>query len=727
MKNFLKFHLFPWILYLIGALIFTWPVALNLGQKVISTRSGDVWQHLWNQWWMPYSLLELHTHPFHTPLIFYPDGVNLYFHALHPLTGYLGMPLQGLFGLAASFVLVQFLQLTFAAYGCYLVARYLTGYYAPALVAGIIYAFCPLQAELLNLGQLELTSIEWLPFFVLFFLRTMREDKQLWLNRVLSALFLLALSFTTWYYTLYALIFSGLYLLWAAIGTWREWRKIWPNLLKRYAGFFLIWLLLAGPLLFLTIRDQARGGTQASQSLFTVIYNSADLSGFFRPGASAIWGIFGSQGSPEVRGQFLGFAVLILAGLGLVVCWKETRLWLYIGLIFFLLALGPVFHFTFDPDWSQANGKAEEGIPLLGQLLYAIPLGNIIRVPLRYTLVVMLALAVCSAYGIGWLSQRKWGKSNFRMQQAAPLQETEDIRRGSFRTAQFSLIVPLIAGLVVFLEFLPVPRTLADTTIPQFYYQIQDEGRLNDFALLELPDAASPKAMYYQTVHHHPINLGYISRKPASYLYLENIGVGRTLFNLQELPRRDIVDWPNMPNVPVALAAAGFRYLVIHPRYYSPPDWKFMSDRLLEIFGKTAPYYQDSELVVYRIPSLTNATPDAAKIIPILGDGWSGRIINDGNVTRSIAKDALLALTNPYNQNLATSLTVRVQSIQQPRNLRVMLGNRELLSQKILPDQSEINLKLDLPPGQTRLNFVAEGADGKNPSLVFGVFTINGQ
>ena len=110
-----------------------------------------------------------------------------------------------------------------------------------------------------------------------------------------------------------------------------------------------------------------------------------------------------------------------------------------------------------------------------------------------------------------------------------------------------------------------------------------------------------------------------------------------------------------------------------------------------------------------------------------MGDGWAGRFIKDGIVTRSIAKEALLTLTSPYGQNLAATLTIRVQSIEQPRTLRVMLGSRELLSQKIPPEQTEISLKLALPPGQTTLTFVVEGADGKTPALVFGLFSLTSQ
>src|SRR5829696_6009445 len=76
------------VFFLAVAVLFSWPLVLRLGDQVILAGSGDVWQHLWNNWWMRFSLLDLHTHPYYTPMLFHPTGANLFFHALDPLDGY---------------------------------------------------------------------------------------------------------------------------------------------------------------------------------------------------------------------------------------------------------------------------------------------------------------------------------------------------------------------------------------------------------------------------------------------------------------------------------------------------------------------------------------------------------------------------------------------------------------------------------------------------------------
>ena len=53
-----------------------------------------------------------------------------------------------------------------AGYATYLLVRHLTGMRAAAFVAGLIFAFCPYHFAHL-LGQLNLVSLQWIPFYVL--------------------------------------------------------------------------------------------------------------------------------------------------------------------------------------------------------------------------------------------------------------------------------------------------------------------------------------------------------------------------------------------------------------------------------------------------------------------------------------------------------------------------------------------------------------------------------
>ncbi len=682
----------PLAFYLVVAIVFSWPLALHLGDRVVLSESGDVWQHLWNNWWMRFSLLDLHTHPYTTPMLLHPVGANLFFHALDPMDGYISTPLQLLFGLVASFNLVILFQLTVAGWGVYLLARYLTGNPAASVVAGLIYACSPLESRLLNLGQLELTSIEWLPLYILCFLKTLNREARPWLWRVLSVVFLLVLSLDTWYYLLYAVIFSGLFTLYKLWQERKEWRQTWPRTLALAVGVMAVYGVLVLPILLPTLREAGSSG--ATQPRFTVIYNSATLKGLFTTGPSALWGIFGSSDNPEYRGNFLGFFALGLALLGLVVGFKKNWFWGGVALIFLVLALGLVLHVSFDPNWTPVN--IENGLPLPGGFMFKLPFGNIARVPLRYTLVTTLCLAVLAAYGLGWLV-------NF----ARTRMKNSRIRRGQ------DWILPALAGLLVFLEFFPGPRPTAATSVPAFYSQIAKEDPRNDFAVLETPDSSGAsiisKAMYFQTVSQHPMVGGYLSREP-DYPFATYPGI-RDLLQLDFCPNprqclygRDILDRASLKNAQSVLEYYKIRYVIVHPGLLKTPDSRFNANEVLQtVFGKdTRPVYQDQEIQVWKTPAFieNGSQADPSKVLAQLGDGWGNREDTANGPVRSVAASARLELFNPYQQPMSVKLRFsNTQAVKSPANLTPTLNGQTLPAQQVNTGLQPVELSLTLRPG----------------------------
>src|SRR5687768_1234026 len=75
-----RVHLLVLAGYTLLSLVLTYPLVTTLGTEVIG--GGDVWQHIWNLWWVKEALVEGPTNPYFTDLLYYPDGVGLYFHTL---------------------------------------------------------------------------------------------------------------------------------------------------------------------------------------------------------------------------------------------------------------------------------------------------------------------------------------------------------------------------------------------------------------------------------------------------------------------------------------------------------------------------------------------------------------------------------------------------------------------------------------------------------------------
>ncbi len=690
----------PFLFFLLIAVLFSWPLALHISSKVVATGSGDIWQHLWNIWWVRFSLLDMHSLPYTTPVVFYPDGANLFFHALDPLDGYLSVPLQMVFGLVSAFNLVILFQLMMAGWGTYLLASYLTGNKAAGLVAGLIYECSPLESRLLNLGQLELTSIEWLPLFMLCFIKTLNRTGRSWLWRSLSVGCLLILSLVSWYYLLYALLFSGLYGLYQLWKERRAWRIQWPKTVALLTGIMVVYGLLVSPLLIPTLQAAGSGGTR--QPIFTLIYNSATLNGFFTPGPSALWSIFGSKETSEFRGNFLGFVTLGLAGWGLITGARQNWFWALIASIFGILALGPVLHFRFNPDWTPQT--VETGPNLPGRLLYNLPFGNIARVPLRFGLVTILTLAVLAAYGLNHLTLKL--KVRFR------------------RPGLTYWSVPALAVFLIFLEFFPGPRTLVDTMVPSFYQQLAHEGPWNEFAILETPDRGNAsiisKAMYYQTVQGHPMVGGYLSRKP-DYPFKDAPGI-RELLNLDwGLYNSDILDRGSLRNALGVLEFYKIRYVVVHPELLTDQDSRYNATDLLQtVFGPGAtPFYQGEGLQVWKTPSFINkgGLPEVEKLLAQLGEGWGKRIDTDSGPQRLIASQGRLALFNPFDTPMEVKVRVKVRRENLRTSLSTVLNGQVIYQQNLNPSSENLKLTFTLQSGLNELVFKTSG------DVYFGSFS----
>ncbi len=669
----------PLVLYGLVAIAFTWPLVLHLGDRVIQKgNSGDVWQHLWNIWWLRFSLLDLHALPYYTPMLYYPSGANLFFHALDPMDGYLFTPVQLITGVVAAFNLNILFQITVAGWGAYLLARYLTGNRAAALVAGLIYACSPLESALVNLGQLELTSIEWLPLFILCLIKALNREKRPWLWRVLSVGLLIVLSLDSWYYVLYALIFSGLYGLYRLSQERGEWKRISLTL----AGILTAYFVIISPLLFVTLREASSKGT--TQGLSTVIYNSATLKGFFTTGPSLLWGLFGSKANTEFRGNFLGYVALILAGMGLITNFKKGWFWLATGLIYAGLALGPVLHLSFDPDWTSLT--ADNGLSMPDRLLYNLPFGNIARVPLRFTLITMLAGAMLAAFGLDWLVKKRLARWGWGWWAG-----------------------PLLAGILVFLEFMPGARALDDTRVPAFYSQLQTEGTWKDFAILETPDrwdlSIIEPAMYYQSVHHHPIQNGYLSRKPE-YSFKGFPGI-RELVNLEQFfEPNDIIDPANLRNTAGVLQYYKIRYVIFHPSLMTPAQLRRADEVLKLVYGDSGqPFFQDADLQAWKTPDFgdLSSPPDPDRVLFGFNSQWGPLTTGPTGLERSIERSGLLNIFNPYSRPLKTTLQFASVRADKSGQLSLLLNDATQGKTGLTTNPAAWKINLTLQPGLNQL------------------------
>jgi hypothetical protein len=186
--------------------------------------------------------------------------------------------------------------------------------------------------------------------------------------------------------------------------------------------------------------------------------------------------------------------------------WRIPRLWGGIALAFGALALGPFVHVA----------GLNTQVPGPWALVRYVPILGMTRTPTRFTVVLMLALAVLFACALVWMGRRWPGR-----------------RRA------------LLAGVgaLLLVELLPAPRPLFSASIPGIYRHVA--AAPHDVRVLELPFGVrdgtasdgnfTARSQFFQTAHEKPLIGGYMSRiARRRVLQLRRDGMLDALMSLSE-------------------------------------------------------------------------------------------------------------------------------------------------------------------------------------------------
>ncbi len=669
--------------YLLITLAFTSPLVLHF-DRAIPGDGFDGWQNYWNLWWVKVALVERHTTPFFTDLLYSPTGVGLLFHTLNPFNGLASLPIQLAFGLFPAYNSVVLFSFAVAGLGGYLLARQALGSRSSrlaAFVAGVIFTYAPVHVAHL-LGHMQVISLEWIPFFVLYLLRAAGGGRRAhlpaagWRDIGLAAFFLTLVTLCDWYFVLYCLIFTAVVGAWYLLAVFRR-RAAAPTAwrgLSAVAAIWLIWAAVLSPLLWPMVRE-------ASQSRFMVPdpaqsrVLSADLLAFVTPqGFHPLWGEWArAQGthftaSISEHTVFAGYVTLALAALG---GWAGRRrglrsaaapssagphepwrfsgpagFWLAVFLVFFVISLGPVLHIGGRTALLPGGGE----IPLpYGWLVRVVPFMEITRSISRYDIMVMLALAVLAAWGMDWLRRPE-------------------------RSRWLRWVAP-VAGIGILFEFLPAPYPLSRPDTPAWYHTLAADPRPG--AVLNLPmNWDRPGYLLYQTVHGKPLTAAYISRDDPRTL-VERAPV------LQHFRRLgpDIIALDLAGQGQGVLADLGVRWVTLD-RYKMPggPERQVTEAIARQIFGDQPAVYRDERLTVYEIgPTVTRTA------YLILDTGWGP--FDPTSHTRAFADRAGVIVRSP-EQGAAV--------------LRVVLA-ADSAALAAVPDGDAFVMALALQPGDNRV------------------------
>lgn len=583
------------LFYTLLSLVLTWPLPVRLTTWVpgLAQWAFDESTFMWNVWYFKDAVVDRLANPLHSELIYYPLGLDLilytynFFHALlaQPLMLAVNLP----FGSNIAFLLSTILS----GYGTYLLVLYLlgrhrvindhTGAQLAAIGAGLLYAFASNRAVYATLGHYDMTTTQWIPFYILMFLRSL-DGRLLARQRKRSAMwagFFFALNGLA---EMITALFLGMFTIIALIVYYTQRRSVGrlapiplspvtddiepetPNRATRaittaspqaepirpttfrmiVTGLaltgvvsFALWAPALIPILiqFLTDDYSLQGWGEA-------IPLSVDLLGFLSP--TVLHPIFGEafyngdllseirrvqlralepgvEGFRDINTVFVGWLSLMLAISGIIIFRRQVRLWVWTGLVFGAFALGPFLQingrYRFDLDGIEAT------FPLPYALLHYIPIIKANRVPNRNSVLLMLAIAVLAGLALYWLMQR--------------------LRRGRVRNAWYTQprvwIGGLLCGLILF-EHLALPYPLSDARIPPVYTEIAADP--NPVSVMHMPlgwrdsfGVLGPEKtllQYFQTEHQKPMLGGNISRAPDFKMgYFERIPLFQVMTDIQ--------------------------------------------------------------------------------------------------------------------------------------------------------------------------------------------------
>ena len=572
----------------------TWPLITQMNSH-LPGRGDDLLVHYWNGW-RTRQFLNEGGELFFTDLLYYPAGVSLLYANLSWMNIAMWLFFQLFLEGIVAFNVLYLINLWLCAVGMYVLVRYLTHSKQAAFVAGLVHAFWPYR--LFEIGHPNLVTTQWLPLFLLFFIRTIREEKKL-RHAIMAALFFTLTGYARWQLLVLAAIAAGLYLIYSL---WFE-RTVWnARVVHAMVLMVVLSVALIAPATYPIIQGQLTRTHPEDLFVESIIPKQTDLLAYIVPPHNhPLEGLFkgleyaDSWNRAWYSNAYLGYIVIILAAVGIGKTRRMAWFWVSLALVSWLLAIGPA---------PRINKHVYSSIPLPYRLVGDFLPIRIMREPRRFNMLLAIPFSVAVGYGVqalqGWL--RNMGMVE-RLSNVA-----------------LALIVILIC-----VDYSQIPVRTFDTAMSPFYQTLAEIPER--FGLLNLPTGRdrSPYYMLCQTVHGKPIVEGSVARPPReAKAFIED---NPFLLYLRD-NRMMNPAYPDVTRQLDVLASADIPYLIINELWAFPwekKNWRsyityqpMYRDRFISVYRTDPEAGRDFELAQEMLPGLglTDVISSTASIGP---------------------------------------------------------------------------------------------------------------
>jgi hypothetical protein len=451
---------------------------------------GDPWQSLWAFWLVKHSLISTGRLPLRTDLIFYPLGADLWYVLLILPPVVVALALSWLMGLVATYNTMIVGSLALAGYTAFLLVRRVAGGAMGAFVGGLVFGFSPYHLAHSLEHVFLLASSIWVPLYVLFLIRTVEDGGAR--NVILATLWLVLAGMSNPYYAM-ALALLTVLLVGAKVA--EAGRRPGRQPMRRCATALLpVGAVVVAPYCAWLVRQPA-GDTAVAPSLAQVNQFSADILAFLVPSPlHPLWGSLTAPLYARFSGNlfeqtvYLGYLVLAFAGLAFARRRQQAGVWALSVTVFAVLSLGALLHV--GGKWNFDIEGVPITFPLPGLLLQFLPGLGALRALSRFTVIVMLSLAVLAGLGV------------------AALRDHPKVRARPLVVSGVGAVV----ALAILIEYLCIPLPVLPTEMPRVFEAMAAETGPRG-SLLDVPlDARIAKYQYFQTAHHKPLISGHVPR-----------------------------------------------------------------------------------------------------------------------------------------------------------------------------------------------------------------------
>ncbi len=449
-----RVNILAFLFYLILTSIAARSVLTNLNNVIVG-QDPDVYINPWADWWTFKALTDPQLSLWFTNYMFYPQGANLIYHSFSHLTTLVSLALRPFLGILPAYNITMLFNIVLAGFSMFQLARYLTQSTTAGLLAGIVFAFN--SHNLYQTAHPVLAAVWCFPWITLYFMRAIREDNVKYALAASIFVFLGAATSTI------LIILIGMWLLFlvAYMFLASEFpRPQWRILLVFGIASFVLVLPLVFPLLRDAVTNQNGNFIINPQdSIVTDIVSPFIPHWYF-------W---------LIRGVYIGVVSAFLLLLAFGHQRREARLWFWVLILSFLLAIGPV----------PKIFNTELGIILPWSLPFAPILRNMYRMMILFS----MGLSLLVAYG--WLAL------------------ADQLHTTRTKTA----VAAFLIGLFIFIDYTAAPFPTTPATVSAFYTDYLD-AIPDDVVLASLPTGRQEdkRYMFYQTYHNHPMVNGVISR-----------------------------------------------------------------------------------------------------------------------------------------------------------------------------------------------------------------------